>query len=272
MIQRRRGRWDEAIEAARRAVTLDPRNKDACFFLATTYTSQRRFQEAIAVADRVLAFDPTDHGALNGKVYSYLSRGDFKAAEPLLANPSIEPAAHAIYAFFQRNYAAAAEIISKTTADDANPDWMGVLALGICQQRVGNVAAARETFQRAIQGIQRELAQAQPDPLVQAELHGLLGVAYALSGEAAPAIAEGEKAIALKSTSEDLFAGPAVEETVAQIYASLGDADHAVPILQRLFQIPYLDPITTGRLRVDPFWDPIRNDPRFQELVAEKPR
>ena len=147
-----------------------------------------------------------------------------------------------------------------------------VFALGICQQRTGNVAAARETFQGAIQGIQRELAQAGPDPLVQADLHGLLGVAYALLGEAAPAIAEGEKAIALKSTSEDSFDGPPVEETVAQIYAALGDADHAVPILQRLLQIPYRTPITTGRLRVDPFWDPIRNDPRFQELVAEKPR
>ena len=134
------------------------------------------------------------------------------------------------------------------------------------------MAAAQETFQGAIQGIQRELAQAQPDPLVQADLHGLLGVAYALLGEAAPAIAEGEKAIALKSTSEDLFEGPKVEEIVAQIYAALGDADHAVPILQRLLQIPYLHPITTGRLRIDPFWDPIRNDPRFQELVAEKPR
>ena len=101
------------------------------------------------------------------------------------------------------------------------------------------MAAARETFQGAIPGIQRELAQAGPDPLGQANLHGLLGVAYALLGEAAPAIAEGEKAIALKSTSEDSYEGPKVEETVAQIYAALGDADHAVPILQRLLQIPY---------------------------------
>jgi len=272
MIQRRRGHSDEAIEAARRAVGLDPRNRDACFFLATTYGSQRRFRESRAVVDRVLAFDPTDRHAINGKVYGYLLTGDLKTAEPLLANPVIEPSAHGLYAFLQRNYAAAAEIFSKTTADDANRDWQEVFALGICKQRVGNVAAARETLQGAIPGIQRELAQAGPDPLGQANLHGLLGVAYALLGEAAPAIAEGEKAIALKSTYEDSYDGPPVEETVAQMYAALGDADHAVPILQRLLQIPYRTPITTGRLRVDPFWDPIRNDPRFQELVAEKPR
>ena len=117
-----------------------------------------------------------------------------------------------------------------------------------------------------------DFTSGRPDPLGQANLHGLLGVAYALLGEAAPAIAEGEKAIALKSTSEDLFDGPHVEQTVAQIYATLGDADHAVPILKRLLQIPYRSPITAGSLRIDPFWDPIRNDPRFQELVAEKPR
>jgi TolB-like protein/class 3 adenylate cyclase/cytochrome c-type biogenesis protein CcmH/NrfG len=272
MIQRRRGHPDEALEAARRAVALDPRNRDACFFLATTYGSQRRYREAIAVADRVLAFDPADRPARGGKVYGYLAMGDLKGAEPLLADPGTEPSARGLYAFFQRNYAAAAEIFSKTTADDANREWPDVFALGICQQRTGNVAAARETFQGAIQAIQRDLAQAGPDPLSQADLHGLLGVAYALLGEAAPAITEGDKAIALKSTSEDSFDGPPVEQTVAQIYAALGDADHAVPILKRLLQIPYRQPITTGRLRIDPFWDPIRNDPRFQELVAEKPR
>jgi serine/threonine-protein kinase len=205
-------------------------------------------------------------------VYGYLLAGDLKAAEPLLADPNIEPNAHGLYAFLQRNYAAAAEIFSKTTADDESRDWSEVFALGVCQQRTGNAAAARETFQGAIQGIQRHLAQAGPDPLGQADLHGLLGVGYALLGEAAPAITEGEKAIALKSTSEDSFDGPPVEETVAKIYAALGDADHAVPILKRLLQIPYRGPITTGRLRIDPFWDPIRNDPRFQELAAEKPR
>jgi TolB-like protein/cytochrome c-type biogenesis protein CcmH/NrfG len=271
MIQRRRGHADEALEAARRAVALDPRNRDACFFLATTLSSQRRYQEAIAVADRVLASDPTDRYARSGKPYGYLAMGDLKGVELLLADPATEPSARGLYAFYQRNYAAAAEIFSKTTADDEK-DWQEVFMLGICQQKTGNVTAARETFKGAIQGIQRELAQAGADPLGQAGLHGLLGVAYALSGEAAPAIAEGEKAIALKSTSEDSFNGLPVEQTVAQIYAALGDADHAVTILKRLLQIPYRHPITTGNLRIDPFWDPIRNDPRFQELVAEKPR
>ena len=147
MIQRRRGRSDEALEAARRAVTLDPRNRDACFFLATTYASQHRFREAIAVADRVLAFDPTDLPALSGKVWGYLAIGDLKAAEPLLANPNIdEPSAHGLYAFFQRDYAAAAKIFSKTTADDANRDWADVFALGVCQKGLATWLRRRKLF------------------------------------------------------------------------------------------------------------------------------
>jgi serine/threonine-protein kinase len=57
---------------------------------------------------------------------------------------------------------------------------------------------------------------------------------------------------------------------MAAIYAELGDADHAIPILKRLLQLPYLGAITPALLRLDPGWDQIRNDPRFQELAGEK--
>ena len=63
---------------------------------------------------------------------------------------------------------------------------------------------------------------------------------------------------------------PQEEEDMARIYALLGDADHAIPILKRLLQIPYGGAITPAMLRLDPIWDQIRNDPRFQELAAEK--
>ena len=61
---------------------------------------------------------------------------------------------------------------------------------------------------------------------------------------------------------------------MAQIYAQLGDADHAIPIIRRLLRIPFSDMsrgvMTPAMLRLDPVWDQIRNDPRFQELAAEK--
>ena len=74
----------------------------------------------------------------------------------------------------------------------------------------------------------------------------------------------------MRPTSKDPFEGPGEEARMAQIYALLGDADHAIPILKRLLQIPYAGAITPALLRLDPIWDQIRNDPRFQELAAEK--
>jgi len=88
-------------------------------------------------------------------------------------------------------------------------------------------------------------------------------------GEAASAIAEGQKAMAMDPTSKDPFGGPKLEENMADIYALLGDADHAVPILKRLLQIPYANAITPALLRLDPIWDGMRGDPRFQKLVSE---
>jgi len=76
--------------------------------------------------------------------------------------------------------------------------------------------------------------------------------------------------MAMHPTSKDPFNGPWEEENMADIYAELGDADHAIPILKRLLQIPYALAITPAMLRLDPIWDQIRNDPRFQELATEK--
>ena len=174
---------------------------------------------------------------------------------------------------FQRRYAAAIEILSSAVAAKTKrgePSGVAKYSLGLSQQRAGDVAAARATYQSVVQDIQRDLEKIAPDSTAAAETHAALGLAYAGLGEAASAIAEGQKAMAMRPTSKDPFEGPAIEENMAAIYALLGDADHAIPILKRLLQIPYGDAITPALLRLDPMWDQIRNDPRFQELAAEK--
>jgi len=276
-LQRRLDHWDEAIAGQRRAVGLDPRNFHASFNLVMTYMMLRRFPEALAEADRVLAWNPTNVGALSQKAEIFLATGDLQAAEPLLlTNPQLDPFLRAVCPLFQRRYAAAIEILSKALTNETDRKARNIekLLLGLSQQRAGDVAAARVTYQDAVQNFRRQLDKMTLDSFVAGQTHAFFGRAYAGLGEAAAAIAEGQKAMAIHPTSKDPVDGPELEGEMAQIYALLGDADRAVPILKRLLQIPYppgtLDTITPAALRLDPVWDQIRNDPRFQELASEK--
>jgi serine/threonine-protein kinase len=273
LIQRRVGRWDEAIVALRRAIELDPRNINAYNSLAITYRSLRRFPDALATVDRVLAWAPTDTLALFVKANAFWATGDIKAVEPLLTNPGTEPTMHAMQALFQRRYAAAVEILSSAVAAETERGESSddeKLVLGLSQQRAGDVAAARATYQKAVQDFRRDLEQVAPSTYAEAGTHASLGLAYAGLGEAASAVAEGQKAMVMHPSSTDPLEGAGIEENMARIYALLGDADHDVPILKRLLQTPYAGAITPALLRLDPVWDQIRNDPGFQQLLAGK--
>ncbi len=280
LIQRRLGHWEEAIVALRRAIELDPRDINAYNTLAVTYRSLRRFPEALATVDRALAWEPANTDTLGVKASVFWATGNLQAVEPLLASPGTEPLVpglgwpvRGVQALFQRRYAAAIEILSSAVAAKTKrgePSDSEKLLLGLSQQRAGDVAAARATYQSAAQDFRRELEKVAPGSKTEAELHGGLGLAYAGLGEAASAIAEGQKAMAMDPTSTDPFEGPDKEENMADVYALVGEADHAIPILKRLLQIPYGSAITPALLRLDPIWDQIRNDPRFQELAAEK--
>jgi TolB-like protein/predicted Zn-dependent protease len=199
--------------------------------------------------------------------------GDLQAAEPLLANPELPANRRAMYALFQRNYAAAIEILSKDLAVDRRQrDRDDILSLAFSQQLAGDLAAARATYQKAIEDIRRQLEKGEPGPYVEADIHSRLGLAYAGLGEAASATAEGQKAMALMPSSKHPEFGLNLEDDMARIYAQLGDADHAIPMLKRLLrtQYPSATFLTPATLRLDPIWDPIRNDPRFEELTVEE--
>ncbi len=271
-LQRRLGHWDEAIAGQRRAVGLDPRNFHAAFNLVTTYMMLRRFPEALAEADRVLAWNSTNVGALSQKAEVLLATGNLQAAEPLLlTNPQLDPFFRAVCPLLQRRYAAAIEILSKALTNETDRKARNIekLLLGLSQQRAGDIAAARATYRDAAQDFDSQLKKMPPDSFVAGQTHAFLGQAYAGLGEAASAIVEGRKAMAIHPTSKDPADGPVEEESMARVYALLGETDHAIPILKRLLQIPYVGAITPALLRLDPVWDPIRNDPRFQKLVAE---
>jgi len=233
----------------------------------------RRFSEALATLDRVLAWDPTNARALLTKADALLATGDLQAAEPLLANPELPAERRAWYALFQRNYAAAIEILSKDLAVDRQQRDPGdILSLAFSQQLAGDIAAARATYHESVEDFRRQLEKVEPGSYVEAYTRIHLGAAYAGLGEAASAIAEGQKAMALVPAFKDPEFGPDLEYDMARIYAQLRDADHAIPMLKRLLRTPHPSAtfLTPATLRLDPSWDPIRNDPRFQELTLEE--
>jgi TolB-like protein/tetratricopeptide (TPR) repeat protein len=271
LIQRRLGHWDEAIAALRRVVELDPRNVNSASVLALTYVAVRHFSDALVIADHILTVEPANAWGIGIKTFSLCATGNVEAAEALAANPNASVEVRGYYAMIKRRYAEAADILEKGLNDKPDQEKAGLfLDLGLAQQRAGNVAAARTAYQQAAQEFQRELGQAAPDSGPAAELHSGLGVAYAGLGDATSAVAEGQKGMVMQPSSEDPFEGPGREAAMAKIYALLGDADHAIPILKRLVQTSAPSEIVPTLLRLDPTWDSIRNDPRFQEVVKEK--
>jgi tetratricopeptide (TPR) repeat protein len=226
------------------------------------------------MADHILAVEPANEGAMWIKLGCFWAMGDLKAADALVANPNADPWLRGQNALIKRRYSEAADILTKVLNDkppDQDEKALLLFQLALAQQRAGDVDGAKATYQHAAEELelQRELGKAVPD-FPDAGLHSNLGIAYAGLGDAVSAVAEGQKGIALQPSSEDPFQGPDREEAMARIYALLGDADHAIPVLKRLVQISPPTEITPGLLRLDPIWDPIRDDPRFQELIEEK--
>ena len=159
-MQRALGHWDEAVADLGRAIELDPRDIRASNNLALTYCAMRRFPEALATIDRVPAWDPTNARALLTKADALMAIGDLQDAKALLANPEIPANRRAMHALFQRDYAAAVEILSKDLALERNQrDSEDILALAFSQQLAGDLSAARATYQKAIERFRRQLRQ-----------------------------------------------------------------------------------------------------------------
>src|SRR4029077_9533154 len=148
-----------------------------------------------------------------------------------------------------------------------SPDSITELALvqlGFCQQWTGHDEDARRSFSRAIEAIKPK-----PDSPVPPDANGTpnnLALAYAGLGEKEKALEQAKRAV--KDYDTDGVNKPAAEVALAQIQARFGDHDAAIAALPHLLEVPA--GLTIENLKLDPFWDPLRKDPRFQKLCEEK--
>ncbi len=279
-VERRSGRWDDAINHFEKALTLDPRNLQLLVFTGETLGYVRRFREAEQYIDHALQIAPDEARLLVSKLGTLQAEGRLDEASKVAArivvpregNVQLEISAKAFQLFYERKFDAAIALL-QTAKIPSNPgepldEWKqaNLPLLGYCQQLSGQTADARETYTLAIQSIKPS-----PDatiPIDQAQLPCVLALAYAGLGEKDKALAQAHKGII--DFQKDAIAQAQAEIFLAQVEAQVGNVDEAIAALPRLLEVP--NGLTPGILRLDPYWDPLRKDPRFEKLCQDKPK
>jgi TolB-like protein/class 3 adenylate cyclase/Tfp pilus assembly protein PilF len=265
-LERRLGQPDVAQKHYQAAAQLDPRNIGILLTLADTLQTTRHYDEARAVLDRALEISPGNEGALAGKAFSFQAQGRLKeAAEVLAKAPANSPdqalaIARALEFIFERRFDELIAYIHQNMPSIVANDPRMITLLGQAQQLAGKKDEAQVTFTRAVTAIKPT-----PDSAVAVDARQLpiyLAWAYAGLGEKDKALEQARQAGADYST--DALSKPFAETALATVQAQTGDIDSAIAALPHLLEVP--NGVTVGSLRIDPLWDPLRKDPRFQKL------
>jgi TolB-like protein/tRNA A-37 threonylcarbamoyl transferase component Bud32 len=274
-IDRRQGNWEKSLEEMKQALELDPRDASILQQMALSYECLRRYNEMAATLDRALAIAPKD---VIGRVRRAWTELQWRAnpkpmrttIETILAeNPDAAPILAeywVLLALRERDPAAAQHALSAMPSDgcyDENIPFPNGWCEGLAARLRGDESAARAAFNKAREKLE-QLLRDQPD---YAAALCALGVVDAALGNKAAAIREGERAVELMPVSKSALEGPMLIEYVAVIYAWTGNKDRAI---ERLVETAKLAGayLSYGNLRLNPLWDPLRGDPRFEAIVA----
>jgi tetratricopeptide (TPR) repeat protein len=273
-IDRRQGHWDKSLEEMKQALELDPRNFSFLHQISLTYGALRRYKEMAATLDRMLAMAPKDIPSRIRRAWVDLQwRANPKplhaAIQTILAeDPNAVPLIAADWlelALGERDSAAAERALAAMPAGrcyDGSVPFPDSWCEGRVARLRGDEPAARAAFTKA----RRAFEQIVHDQPGYAEALCALGVINAALRNKDEAIHEGQRAVELMPVSKSAIEGPLLMQYLAVIHAWTGEKDRAIERLSETAKLPgYL---SYGHLRLNPIWDPLRGDPRFEDIVA----
>jgi tetratricopeptide (TPR) repeat protein len=277
-IARRQGRNEEAVRRLDQAIGLDPRNIQLLTEAAWTHAQGRDFAGALRVVDRGLNVKPDDGNLIASKTLEYQKTGRVDEAAPLIEalrpDGSLPQVVYAIetQANLTRQFAAGSarlqamlDQIAAAKETSVEPIARGgyETIVGELQMRAGDTAAARKNLAAGRERIEAALVN-EPGNFI-ALLY--LARAHAGLGDRDAAMKTINRAIEQTPTSTDALYGPLLEDRRARIQAQFGETDAAIAALPRLLKLKYANALTVAQMRIDPDWDSLRGDARFQELL-----
>ncbi|HEV2045197.1 MAG TPA: hypothetical protein VGQ95_01220 [Chthoniobacterales bacterium] len=280
-IKRRQGKWQESLETFERNQKIDPQNPNIVRNIIFTNTALRRWPEASRWAAQMRAMAPA---SLVAKIQSgyvdFWWKGNTGLLKSLLRQvPAGTDPDGAVtscrwdVAMIDRDFGAARTILQTPDLKEVSYTNAGATPKSFLQGCIelaeGKQTQAQKLFELARPNFEKAVEEAP----MSADRHANLGWFYAFAGRKDEAIREGRRAVELKPESKDAFDGAIMNCYLALIYARVGENDLAIPLIERLLKTPgAVDSVdysvTVNDLKFRWEWDPIRNDPRFQQLIA----
>jgi serine/threonine-protein kinase len=275
-IQRRQGLWAESTANLKKSVDLSPGVSWPLQNLFFNYSMTRDYEAAGKILEQALAIDPNSLTLRGQRVKLAIdSRGDITALQQLAEEkaPAQVDAKAAnlftsarVYALiFQRKWAealAAAETLPEDMHTELPAGFSGKEGLiGTLKLKLGDKQGARDALLKARATLEAQIAKAPTTPAPYCQYAFVL----AFLGEKEPAMTAVKRGMTLDSEGKDAFGGPDVTEAAAQVYGILGEKDRAFSLLDHLLSVP--SSVTVFNIKLNPLWDSLRDDPRFQALI-----
>jgi TolB-like protein len=272
LTQRRLGLYDQSIESFLRATQIDPADQASWAEASLTASSSNRHEVALRIAKEIsLRFPNSPRMLAERATTRLLLLGDLDGARAILGLlPSVDHyyfwLARYSVAFWDRNYQSAADAVLAENSFDTISPGAGFAEAARTLSLGGFADQASKLTEKAIQALSSEVEK--PHARNYAWPHALYAVALVMNGEAGPALQSCERALGILNLENDKVHGAEMEKYCAWVRGMTGDTDGAIDTLEQLLDLGWN--MNYWYLSLGPEWDFLRDNSRFQELLARE--